>query len=605
MMMQDGWAAQPGKGCSGGLVNRAGSAVTMRQLVVFTFLILSANQVHGQADVKVWTRLAGTGNYDEGYAVAADPAGNCIIAGETLGGMFPSFYGKRDLFVAKYDTNGNLLWGRQRGTSERDCAFGLATDSLGNIYATGFTAAALDGQSHIGNWDIFLMKFSPTGDWLWTRQIGTGQNDEAYAVTTDAWDNIYITGYVRGDMHGQTRVGSADVFICKYNSSGTRLWTRLFGSEEIEQAWGITCDASGNVFVTGYTMGSIDGLPYIANGDIFLAKYDANGNRLWLRVWGTVNAEHGYSLATDEAGNVYVSGYTTGALYGSQMGNRDAFLAKFDAAGNQLWGRQFGTAEHDQAWGVAMGADGNVYLAGQVAGSIDGSPHQGGLDVFLAKYNPSGTRLWLTQVGSTADDWARGGLAVAPGGITYLSGITTGNLDGNINSGLTDAFAMKFIPGAPLEPTDAQASPSTVCSGGASQLSATPGTGGDSVEWFTVGCGGTAVPGGVSPTVNPAVTTTYYARTKDSATGTTSITCATVTVTVVPSAPADLDGDCDVDQADFNIFYACFSGPGVALSPGCESSDFDGDNDVDQSDFAVLQRCFSGPNVAADPNCAN
>jgi hypothetical protein len=208
----------------------------MRRSIVLGIVLISAAYSHAQPDVKVWTRLAGTGNYDEGYAVAADPSGNCIIAGETLGGMFPSYYGKRDLFVAKYDANGSLLWGRQRGTTERDCAFGVTTDSLGNVYATGFTAAALDGQTHVGKWDIFLMKLDPGGNWLWTRQIGAGNDDEGYAVTTDAWDNVYITGYVRGDMHGQPRVGSADVFICKYSASGTRLWTRLFGSEEIEQA---------------------------------------------------------------------------------------------------------------------------------------------------------------------------------------------------------------------------------------------------------------------------------------------------------------------------------------------------------------------------------
>ena len=173
----------------------------MKKILVLVLLFVSAVPVFAQPDVKVWTRLAGTGNYDEGYAVAADPSGNCIIAGATQATLFAANAGRYDLFVAKYDTNGNLLWGRQRGTGERDFAYGVATDSAGNIYTTGYTGAALDGQSYLGNWDIFLTKFGPTGNWLWTRQIGTGQDDEAYAVTTDASDNVYITGYVRGDMN--------------------------------------------------------------------------------------------------------------------------------------------------------------------------------------------------------------------------------------------------------------------------------------------------------------------------------------------------------------------------------------------------------------------
>jgi hypothetical protein len=569
--------------------------------------MISASHAYAQPDVKVWTRMAGSVTYDEGYAVAADPSGNCIIAGGTQGSLFTSSNGRYDMFVGKYDTEGNLLWGRQRGTGEREFAFGVTTDSTGNIYATGYTGAALDGQSYVGNWDVYLMKFSPAGDWLWTRQIGTGQDDEGYAVTTDASDNVYITGYVRGNMHGQTRVGSADVFISKYNAAGTRLWTRLFGSTEIDQAWAITCDASANVFVSGYCLGSIEGNPYYANGDLFLAKYDTDGNRVWLRQWGTFNAEHGYSLDTDSDGSLYLSGYTTGALYGTRMGGRDVFLARFDASGNQLWAEQFGTDEHDQGWGVTRATDGNIYLSGQVAGPIHGNTHFGGLDIFLAKYTPEGTRLWTTQVGTADGDWARG-VATTSEGVVFLSGTTYGQLDGNINDGLSDVFAMKFIPAADLapgEPTDPLASPATVCSGNPSQLSANPGFGGDTIEWFTDSCGGTEVPGGPSPAVSPTVTTTYYARTRSDVTGLVSTTCATVTVTVIPSASPDLDRDCDVDESDQLLFMPCLSGSNIPPDAGCESSDFDGDNAVDMSDYGLLQGCRSGQNILVDPNCAD
>ncbi len=366
----------------------------MRSFALLIALTTCSASVHAQMDVKVWTRLAGTGGIDDGFAVATDPSGNCILAGETQGALFGPNQGARDLFVAKYNTNGSLLWGRQRGTSERDCAFGVATDAAGNIYATGFAGAALDGQYHAGRWDIVLTKYGPSGDWLWTRLIGSANDDEGYAVTADASGNVYLTGYIRGDIHGQVRVGSADVILCKFNPSGTRLWTRLFGSIEIDQAWAIACDALGNVIVSGYAQGSIEGNPFLANGELFLAKYDTDGNRLWLRQWGTWNAEHGYSLATDAEGNIYLSGYTTGDLYGPKSGGRDVFLAKFDASGNPLWGRQFGctpglgTNEHDQGWGVALGADGNIYLTGQVEGPLDGNPYLGGLDIFLAKYDP-------------------------------------------------------------------------------------------------------------------------------------------------------------------------------------------------------------------------
>ncbi|MGQ9651721.1 MAG: SBBP repeat-containing protein [Phycisphaerae bacterium] len=576
-------------------------------LVVLSLTMLTASQALAQADVKVWTRLVGSTNYDLGYAVAVDPDGNCIVAGATQGSLAGSNAGRYDMFAAKYDPSGNRLWLVQRGTAEREFAYGVATDAAGNVYVTGYTGSGLDGNSSNGNWDIFLMKFGPNGNWLWTRQDGTGQDDEGRAVATDSAGNVYITGYVRGNFHGITRVGSADVFISKYDAAGNRVWSALFGSTEVDESFGIACDASGNVFVTGWCSGSIEGNPYLGNGDNFLVKYNSSGQRQWLRVWGTANKDTGYSLACDSAGNVYVSGYSAGPLYASPLGNRDYFLAKYDASGNLLWGRQAGTAGHDQGWGVATDAAGSVYVAGETGGPLDGNVHAGGLDIFLSKYDPAGTRLWTAQIGTAGEDWADGVAVVAAGGHVFLGGTTTGNLDGKTNQGLQDAFVMKFSPGAlPAEPTNATATPAVIYSGCfSSQLSATPGSGGDTVEWFTGGCGGTEVSGGASPTVSPTVTTEYYARTKNSVTGLTSSTCATVVVTVIPPFGADLDQDCDVDRSDFNIFAGCLSGSSVPWNPGCGGSDFDEDGDVDQLDFGIFQRCYSGVNQLFDPDCVD
>ncbi|MDM8009308.1 MAG: SBBP repeat-containing protein [Phycisphaerae bacterium] len=579
----------------------------MKRPVILVFLMISAGCVSAQADVKVWTRLAGSTSYDPGYAVAADPLGNSIIAGGTQGSLAGANAGRYDIFVGKYDPTGTRLWLTQRGTTERDFAFGVATDAAGNVYVTGYTGSGLDGNKSLGEWDIFLTKFGPAGNWLWTRQDGTSQDDEGRAVATDASGNVYVTGYVRGNFHGIARVGTADVFISKYDPAGNRLWSALFGSTEVDESFGIACDASGNVLVTGWCSGSIEGNPYLGNGDNYLAKYNPNGQRQWLRQWGTVNKDTGYSLACDAAGSVYVSGYSAGPLYASPLGNRDYFLAKYDESGNLLWGRQTGTSGHDQAWGVATDAAGDAYVAGETGGPLDGNVHQGSLDIFLSKYDPGGTRLWTTQIGTAGDDIADG-VAVAANGDVFLGGTTTGNLDGNTNQGLQDAFVMKFSPAAgvlPAEPTDALADPAEVFSGCSSQLSATPGSGGDTIEWFAVSCGGTVVSGGASPTVSPSVTTNYYARTTDSATGLTSSTCATVTVTVKPPFPADLDHDCDVDQSDFDMFVACLSGPSVPWSAGCDSSDLDKDTDVDQLDFGILQRCCSGANNLFDPNCVD
>ena len=165
----------------------------------------------------------------------------------------------------------------ERGTNEREAAEGVATDSAGNIYLTGYTGGNLDGNilSGTDTWDLFLMKLDAAGNWLWTRQDGQDMDDDAHAVAVDSQGNVYITGYVRGGFHGLPRPGAADIFISKYDPAGNRLWSALFGSTDVDEGFGIACDASNNVYVTGYVQESVEGNPYAGNGDAVLAKYNS------------------------------------------------------------------------------------------------------------------------------------------------------------------------------------------------------------------------------------------------------------------------------------------------------------------------------------------
>lgn len=417
----------------------------LRKLLVASWLATSAATGFAQNEVKVWSTNIAANSYDFGYAVATDPAGNVVVAGATQSSLGGQIAGRYDLFVGKYDSSGNKLWLTQRGTAEREFAEGVATDSTGNIYVTGYTGDALDGNSNIGGWDFFLMKFDANGNWLWTRQDGTGQDDDAHAVCVDKSGNIYITGYVKGNFHGNIRVGSSDIFISKYNSAGTRLWSALFGSTAVDEGFGIACDALGNVFVTGYCQESIEGNPWLGSGDNVLAKYDTNGQRLWLKQWGTSNADTGHAVATDSGGNVVVAGYSNGALYGFDHGGREIFLAKFDGAGNFLWGSQDGAAETDQAWGVVCDAVQNVFIACEAGGPLEGNLYHGGSDFYVAKYDPLGSLLWSAQLGTAKSDAATAVCVDTDGGV-FVTGWSEGDFDGVINQGLSDSFLLKFAP---------------------------------------------------------------------------------------------------------------------------------------------------------------
>jgi len=144
---------------------------------------------------------------------------------------------------------------------------------------TGYTKGGLDGNTSLGSFDIFLIKFNSSGTKHWTKQLGTSSWDEGKDVTTDSSGNIYVTGFTRGRLDGNTNSGGDDIFLVKYNSSGTKQWTKQLGTSSSDRGNGVSTDSSGNIYVTGYTYGGLDGNTNSGSNDIFLVKYNSSGTK--------------------------------------------------------------------------------------------------------------------------------------------------------------------------------------------------------------------------------------------------------------------------------------------------------------------------------------
>ncbi len=272
----------------------------------------------------------------------------------------------------------------------------------------------------------------------WTRQVGTIDIDRANGVAADGAGNVYIAGLTYGSLAGAKKGGS-DAWVAKYDADGQVIWTRQLGTAAYDVAKGVATDAAGNVYLTGETAGSLGG-PANGGYDAWVAKYTANGDRLWKKQLGTAVFDTAYGVATDGAGNVYLAGTTKGSLGGANIGERDAWLAKYAAGGKLIWTRQLGTEADDQAKGVAADAAGNVYLAGQTGGSLVGASN-GATDAWVAQYDTDGNVIWTGQIGTGGVDDGRG-VATAAGNV-YLTGLTDGSFDG-ANSGATDAWVAKI-----------------------------------------------------------------------------------------------------------------------------------------------------------------
>ena len=344
----------------------------------FTHLIPAAH-----AQDQVWIRQFGTRTYDYAYALAPDGAGGVMVAGSTWGSLGGPNAGDYDAYLARYDIAGNRLWIRQFGTSRSDGASALAPDGAGGAMIAGRTVGSLGGTSAGGS-DIFLARYDSAGNRLWIRQFGTSDWVEALALASDDSGGVTVAGWTSGSLGGPT-AGGRDALLARYDGAGNQLWIRQFGTSENEKADALAPDGAGGAIVAGFTDGSLGG-PSAGLSDVFLARYDGAGNRLWITQFGTSEWEVARALAPDGAGGVMVAGWTTGSLGGPQAGHGDPFLARFGRAGNQLWIRQFGTSAWEEAsWALALDGAGGVMVAGHTAGSL-GGPNAGGEDAFLARY---------------------------------------------------------------------------------------------------------------------------------------------------------------------------------------------------------------------------
>ncbi|MEG4057948.1 MULTISPECIES: SBBP repeat-containing protein [unclassified Microcoleus] len=335
---------------------------------------------------QLWLKQFALGNFDDFPSdLAVDTAGNVYLTGTSGYTTSGAGGGPKSAWVAKYDDSGNQLWLKNVNSDTHDISDGIKVDSSGNVYLTGTNYNFSKGYPP--DVDTWAAKYDSNGNQLWLKEFGTADSDygEITApsdLAVDSAGNLYLTGETNGSLGGPN-AGSEDIWATKYDSNGNQLWLKQFGSPEDDFRPNLALDSAGNLYLTGETNGSLEG-PNAGSENIWATKYDSNGNQLWLKQFGTAKSDSPSDLAVDTAGNVYLTGETDGALGGTNAGGQDIWATKYDSNGNQLWLKQFGTAESDSSSELALDSTGHLYLTGSTDGAL-GSPNAGGQDIWIAK----------------------------------------------------------------------------------------------------------------------------------------------------------------------------------------------------------------------------
>lgn len=405
---------------------------------VLTAMLLAVTPAPGLAQTVEWFRQLGTPAHDRAFAIVAHASG-VYVAGATEGTLpGQRSAGAIDAFVRRYDASEIEVWTRQFGTPGIDEILAIAVDDSG-VYVAGDTQGLLvPSNGPLPAPHAFVRKYDLNGAELWTREFGSGRREEVFAMAA-APTGVYAAGDTT-----VTAPPFDDAFVASFDRGGTPGWGRGFGTAAVDRASAIVVHASG-VYVAGATQGGIGGQTALGDSDGFLSKYDFEGTELWTRQFGTPEADEVTAIAADASG-VYLAGTSSGAMGGqTRAGGSDAFVARYDLDGRPVWVRQFGTADYDDALGVAVTAQG-VYVVGNTKGALPGQSGAGDYDAFVRKYDLNGAALWTQQFGSGAHDEALG-VTVDPSGV-YVVGVTDGALPGQLGKGSFDAFIVKVRDGA-------------------------------------------------------------------------------------------------------------------------------------------------------------
>ena len=346
---------------------------------------------YNSAGTVQWTRMWGSTSTEETDGIAKYGT-NLYVSGNARASVAGQPYvAGRDFCLTKYSTSGTQLWVRMRGTSGYDYGRGVAVDSAGNVYFGGPVGGSLDSQTNSGGYDACLMKYDAAGNWQWTRIWGSSGNDKVFGVAADGNDNIYVAGTTAGSFGGQTNAGNGDLFVSKFNADGNRAWDRIFGTTN-EEAVGRS-DRGNIVGVDpcGYVSLAANSGPVGAGGDALMRRYDTDGNFQWSSTWGSTNIEYCTAVHVDKGGDIVVAGTTYGSFDGqSYSGTQgEIFLSRYSSGGSRSWSRIWGSSVGDFGFGVCISTGGEIFVTGAAGGSIDGQSYIAGNDIFVSKFTES------------------------------------------------------------------------------------------------------------------------------------------------------------------------------------------------------------------------
>jgi len=383
-------------------------------------------------------------------------------------------------------THANPTWSTYLGGAASDNGWAIAIDSTGNAWITGFTdssdfPAPGGGQTPPGGGDAFVARVTPFGELASVTYLGGTLYDDGDGIAIDSTGNVWITGYTESDdlptidPIQDTKVASYTAYVARISPAGALEWSSYLGGNSAEYGDGIAVDSTGNAWVVGGTSSSDFPTPggfataLAGDFDVFVARIAPSGYLAWASFLGGAGEDDGYDIKIDATGNAWVAGDTTsanfptkGAFQETLSGTADCFVAEITPAGTLLCSSYFGGDDVDRCAALAVDSTGNAWVTGASYSSDLPTPggfqtaNAGSGDAFVARITPYGTLDWATYLGGAGGYDAGDGIAIDASGAVWIAGYTfsssfptRGAFQASLK-GNTDAFLARISPSGAL-----------------------------------------------------------------------------------------------------------------------------------------------------------
>lgn len=440
----------------------------------------------------------------EATLVETDASGNVIMAGTyegtvDLGTGAQTSKGSSDIFVRKLNADGTTAWVRTIGGMSTESVDGIVLDASGNIYLSGSFGSAVDFnptsgtdvRTAAGNADGYLLKLNADGSYGWVKTFGgEAAFARVYGVALDTSNNLYLTGTFSQrvdfnptagtDYRSSDAAGSASIFVTRINADGTYGWTRTMGGNGIARGTCISVDSSGDVYISGHFLRTVDFNPGSAienlsssgDWDMFLTKLKTNGDYVWTKQIGGADWDMVYDMKVDASDNVYLAGLFslsvdfnpgTGTDFQSSPYRHvgSGFVTRINADGSYGWTRTLTSdSQRMAATGLSLDGSGNVYVVGEEMALADDAQIDTQSTLFLARFGTDGQVYWTREYSDLAPTQtdvftpSKWDVATSSTGEVYVVGRFNGSIDFDPSvgadrhtaGGTYDAFIIKETP---------------------------------------------------------------------------------------------------------------------------------------------------------------